>query len=118
VLEAILINIYISDLPTAVSSKYAYADHLAITHAGGDWQTVEGVLIKDMATVGECFQTWKLKLSTTKTVSAVFHLNNKKARHELKVYYNNEILHFCSGPKYLGETLNTVAIMPIATAGM
>jgi len=46
-------------------------------HAGGDWQAVEGVLSKDMATVNEYFQTWRLKLSTTKTVLAIFHLNNK-----------------------------------------
>jgi len=53
-------------------------------HADGDWQAVEGVLTKDMATVGEYLQTWKLKLSTTKTVSAAFHLNNKEAKRELK----------------------------------
>jgi len=53
-------------------------------HADGDWQKVEGVLNKDMATVGEYLQTWKLKLSTTKTVSAAFHLNNKEAKRELK----------------------------------
>jgi len=29
-------------------------------HADGDWQAVEGVLTKDMATVGEYLQTWKL----------------------------------------------------------
>jgi len=57
-----------------------HADDLAIMHADGDWQAVEGVLIKDMATVGECLQTWKLKLSTTKMVSAAFHLNNKEAK--------------------------------------
>jgi len=43
-------------------------------HAGGDWQTVEGVQSKEMATVGEYLQTWKLMLSTTKAVLAVFHL--------------------------------------------
>jgi len=35
-------------------------------------------------------QTWKLKLSTTKTVSAVFHLNNNEAKRELKANFNNE----------------------------
>jgi len=59
-----------------------------------------------MATVGENLQTWKLKLSTTKTVSAVFHLNNKDAKRELRVNFNNEILPFCSEPKYLGVTLD------------
>jgi len=47
-----------------------------------------------------------LKLSTTKTVSAVYHLNNKEDKRELKVKYNNETLPFCSEPKYLGVTLD------------
>jgi len=51
-LAPLLFNIYISDLPTTISKKYAYADDLAIMHADGDWQAVEGVLTKDMATVG------------------------------------------------------------------
>jgi len=67
---------------------------------------VEGALSKDMATVSEYLQTWKLKLSTTKTVSAVFHLNNKDAKRELKVSFNNETLPFFSEPKYLGVTLD------------
>ena len=52
-------------------------------HPDGDWQAVEGVLTKDTATVGGYLQTWKLKLSSTKTVSAVFHFNNKEAKREL-----------------------------------
>jgi len=55
----LLFNIYISDLPTTVFRKYAYADDLAIMHADGDWQAVEGMLTKHMATVGEYLQTWK-----------------------------------------------------------
>jgi len=75
-------------------------------HADGDWLAVEGALSKDMATLGEYLQTWKLKLSTTKTVSAAFILNNKEAKRELKVKYNSETLPFCSEPKYLGVTLD------------
>jgi len=30
----------------------------------GDWQAVEEVLSRDMATIGEYLQTWKLKLRT------------------------------------------------------
>ena len=80
ILEPLLFNMYTSDLLTTIYRKYAYADDLAIMHADGDWQAVEGVLSKDMATLGEYLPTWKLKLSTTKTVSAVFHLNNKEAK--------------------------------------
>ena len=60
---------------------------------------VEGVLstdMKDMATIGEYLQTWKLKLSTTKTMSAAFHLNNED---KCQLNYNNQILRFCSEPK-------------------
>jgi len=53
VLAPLLCNIYTSDLPNAVSIKYAYADDLAIMHADGDWLAVEGALSKDMATLGE-----------------------------------------------------------------
>ena len=105
-LAPLLFNIYISDLPTIISRKYVYANDLEIMHADGDWQAVEGVLTKDMATIGEHLQTWKLKRSITKTVSAVFHLNNKEAKRELKVNFNNETLPFCSEPKYLGVMLD------------
>jgi len=60
VLAPLFFNIYISDLPTTVSRKYAYADDLAIMHADVDWQAVDGVLTKDMATVGEYHQTRKI----------------------------------------------------------
>jgi len=53
VLVPLLFNICISDLPTTMSRKYAYADDLAIMYSDGEWQTTEGVLSKDMATVGE-----------------------------------------------------------------
>ena len=101
VLEPLLFNIYTSDLPATVSRKYAFADDLSIMHADGDWLAVEGALSKDMATLSEYLQTWKLKLSTTRTVSAVFHLKSKEAKRELKVNLNNETLPFCSEPKYL-----------------
>jgi len=52
-LAPFLFNICISDLPTTVSRKFAYADDLAIMHADGDWQTLERVQSKDMVTVGE-----------------------------------------------------------------
>ena len=65
VLAPLLFNIYISDLPTTFSRKYAYPDDLAIMHADGDRQAVEGVLTKDMRTVSEYLQTWRLKLSSS-----------------------------------------------------
>ena len=46
VLVPLLFNIYISDLPTTVSRKYAFAEDLANMHADEGWQAVEGVLTK------------------------------------------------------------------------
>jgi len=45
-----------------------------------------------MATLGENLHSWTLKLSSTKIVSAIFHLNNKEAKLWLKVNYNCENL--------------------------
>jgi len=83
--------------------NYAHADDLAMMHADGDWQAVEGVLSKDKATVGEYLQTWKLSLSrpTIKTVSAVFHLNNKEAKRELLLSFERVLLlSSASPPRY------------------
>jgi len=65
-----------------------------------------------MATLGEYLQTWKLKLSTTKAVLAVY-LNKNEAKHELKVNYNSEILPFCSEPAYLVLILDRTLTTPI-----
>ena len=56
-----------------------------------------------MARVGE---TWNLKLSTIKAALAVFHLNNKEAKRELKVNNNNETIPFCSEPTFIRVTLD------------
>ena len=69
----------------------------------GDWQTVEAVLSKTWPTAGEYLQTWKLKLSTTKAVLVVFHLNNKETKRELG-NHNNVTLPFCPEPTYLEVT--------------
>jgi len=39
-------------------------------------------------------------------VSAVFHLNNKETKRELKLHFNNASLPFCSESKYFGVTLD------------
>ena len=47
-----------------------------------------------------------MKLSHTKTVTATFHLNNREAKRELKVYNNGRLLPFCPTPTYLGVKLD------------
>ena len=59
-----------------------------------------------MSTLLAFLQTWRLKLSHTKTVTAAFHLNNREAKHELKVYNNSRLLQSCPTPTYLGVKLD------------
>ena len=59
-----------------------------------------------MSTLSAFLQTWRLKLSHTKTVKAAFHLNKREAKRELKVYNNDRLLPFCPTPTYLGVKLD------------
>ena len=58
------------------------------------------------ATLSAYLQTWRLKLSHTKTVTAAFYLNNREAKRELKVYNNGRLLPFYSTPTNLGVKLD------------
>ena len=106
VLANLLFNIYTYDLPSMISRKFAYADDLALLHSSGKWKDLEGTLSQDMSTLSAYLQTWRLKLSHTKTVTAAFHLNNREAKRELKVYNNGRLLPFCPTPTYLGVKLD------------
>ena len=64
---ALLFNIYVYDLPSTVSRRYAYADDLALLYFSDDWKDLEGVLSQDMTTISTYLQTWRLQLSYTKT---------------------------------------------------
>ena len=103
-LGPLLFNIYTYDLP---SQKHAYADYLASLYASRDWKAVEDILSQDMTTLSAYLQTWRLKLSNTKTVTAVFHLNNREAKRELDVYNNGNLLPPCPVPTYLGVKLDS-----------
>ena len=106
VLAPLLFNIYTYDLPSMISRKFAYADDLASLHSSGNWKELEGTLSQDMSTLSAYLQTWRLKLSHTKTVTASFYLNNREAKRELTVYNNDRLLPFCPTPTYLGVKLD------------
>ena len=89
-----------------ISRKFAYADDLALLHSSGNWKDLEGTLSQDMSTLSAYLQTWRLKLSHTKTVTAAFYLNNRETKRELKVYNNGRLLPFCPTPTYLGVKLD------------
>ena len=106
VLAHLLFNIYKYDLPSMISTKFAYANDLALLHSSGNWKDLEETLSQDMSTLSAYLQTWRLKLSHTKMMTAAFHLNNREAKCELKVYNNGRLLPFCPTPTYLGVKLD------------
>ena len=89
-----------------ISRKFAYADNLALLYSSGNWKDLEETLSQSMSTFSAYLQTWRLKLSHTKTVTAAFHLNNREAKRELKVYNNGRLLPFCPNHTYLGVKLD------------
>ena len=88
VLAPLLFNIYTYDLPSMISRNFAYADDLALLYSSGNWKDLEETLSQDMSRLSAYLQTWRLKLSHTKTMTAAFHLNNQETKPELKVYNN------------------------------
>jgi len=106
VLVTLLFSIYTSDLPTTVQNacmRQRPSNHACwwrLTNSG------KGAKQRHCNRIGEYLQTWKLKLSTTKAVLAVFHLNNKEAKRELEVNHNNETPLLWSESTYLGVTLD------------
>ena len=81
-----------------ISRKFAYANDLAFLHSSGNWKD----LSQGMSTLSAYFQTWRLKLSHTKTMMAAFHLNNLDTKHELKIYTTVD----CPTPTYHGVKLD------------
>ena len=58
-----------------------------------------------MTTLSACLQTWRLKFSHTKMMTTAFHLNNRDAKRELKIFNNSKLLPYCPTPNYLGVKL-------------
>ena len=61
---------------------------------------------EDMSTLALNLRQCWLQLSEGKTVSTVFHLNNKEAKRELDVYINTRRLNFQPTTTYLGVKLD------------
>ena len=93
-------------MPPTSSSKYAYADDLAIISTSNSFEEAEHILTKDIQTLQAYYHQWRLKLNAQKTICSVFHLNNKEADRQLRVKLRGTLLPFSSTPTYLGVKLD------------
>ncbi|GFS09948.1 RNA-directed DNA polymerase from mobile element jockey-like [Elysia marginata] len=94
-----LFNFYISDM-SETNSQLAYADDWVLTHQSKEWTEIEDTLSKDTTALKGYFDTWYLKMKTTKSVSTTFHLNNHEALKTLIFKVKNKILPSNPSPKY------------------
>ena len=87
VLAPTLFYLYIHDLPATKGLKFQYADDIAIAYQSIDLEDGGKALTEDHNTMDKYFSKWRLKPNPAKTEVCTFHLNNKKAREELKVTF-------------------------------
>ena len=106
VLAPTLYNIYTSDFPATSATRYMYDDDVALTVSATHVKEVEEKLSSDMGVICQYLRNWRLKLSTTKTVSSIFHLRNYMANYQLKVQVESGELNFDPNPTYLGIKLD------------
>ena len=107
VLALLLFNIYISDLPSTQSRKYGYEDDLVILLSKPSWKAAEE---GRHVTLSTYFKKWYLKLSLGKTISSMFHLNNREMVRKLSIIVDKARLQFLSIPTYLGVKLDRTLI--------
>ena len=67
---------------------------------------VVSVMSRDIQLLEHYFRQWYLKMSTSKSISAYFHLYNREENETLKIQTVNGMLPADKNPKYLGVTLD------------
>lgn len=106
VLAPLLFNLYIADMPETTSKKHGYADDWVLTTQCRSFEESEEVLTADLEKLSGYFRKWCLQPNASKTEVTCFHLNNKNAKRELRIQFENTMLNHNKAPKYLGVTLD------------
>lgn len=100
VLSSFLYSLYTSDLPDTVSRKFIYADDIAIAFQSKSFEDIEAMLNADLEKLSCFFKNWRLRPNVQKTVSCVFHLNNRQANRHLNIKMDGGDVEHDKNPKY------------------
>jgi len=106
ILSPTLFNLYIDDLPGTESRKFIYTDDICCALQARSFVDLEKGLNPDMAKLSEFWDKWCLTPSVTKTVSSVFHLDNRHAAQELNIYLSGRRIKHDPHPVYLRVSLD------------
>lgn len=90
VVATLLFNLYTSDLPNTKSNKFIYADDIPFLCQEKTYQLCEKYLTEDLSKLNKYCNNWRLTPNPTKTEVTLFHLNNRKARQEIRVIFNEQ----------------------------
>jgi len=88
-------------MPDTASSKFCFADDIAIAFSDKSFENIEHALTDDLKALNNCFKKWRLVPSSNKTEVSCFHLTNKLSKRELQVLFANQLLKHNYFPKYL-----------------
>ena len=107
VLSPILFNIYTNDQPIFNNiRRFIYADDLCLATQAKSFSVIQERLSGALEALSEYYKKWSLNANPGKTQVCSFHLNNKQAKTELEIRWNNERLTNKENPVYLGVTLD------------
>jgi len=117
ILAPCLFNIYISDIPTTLSTKLVYADDLALAFTGPDWADVENAMNRDLSTLHTYHHQNPLQISREKTAYALYHLNTRNVGRQLNISVDGKTIEFEPNLTYLGVKLDrSLTFKPHLTA--
>ena len=88
------------------SRKFVYADDICFALQGQSFSELESGLNSDIASISYYCAQWRFTPSVTKTVSSVFHLDNRRVSKELNIYMNGCRINHDPCPVYLGVSLD------------
>ena len=67
ILANCFLNVYISDIPTTLSTKLAYSDALTLAFTWTDWADVENTMTRDLSTLHTYYHQNRIQLNIEKT---------------------------------------------------
>lgn len=102
-----IFNVYTNDQPVGPdTSSFIYADDLALTAQGINFEEVEDKLTLALKNMSEYYNENGLKPNPSKTNVCASHLKNRQARCRLAIIWGGVSLTHCEMPCYLGVTLD------------
>jgi hypothetical protein len=105
VLAPLLFSLYLSCIPSTLSSQFHYADDIALTYQHESLSDCEVTLEVDLERLNQYIHRSRLQSNPSNTESCVFHLRTHHANRTLDIQFAATQIEHVEHPKSLGVTL-------------